>query len=194
MLDMISYCLPLALRTVVPPVDLQQRFPGPEPWALVTGASTGLGRSIAPGWRGKGIHVVLVGLADQALQRTVKELRKGYPQVNFRMVGCRFAVGEDYLAAIDAQTHDIPVRFVFNNAGYVLMGPLDEVGIDGQLDNIECQVNAPVRITDLFYKRMVKQGYHGVFAFTSSPGAISQVPSGPPMAVRRHFCQLTRRP
>lgn len=55
-----------------------------------------------------------------------------------------------------------------NNAGYLRMGYFDELDVDGHIANVECNALAAIRITHLFYERMVREKRKGCMAFTSS--------------------------
>jgi short-subunit dehydrogenase len=48
------------------------------------------------------------------------------------------------------------------------MGYFDERAVDEHIANMECNALAAIRITHLFYERMVREGRRGCIAFTSS--------------------------
>jgi short-subunit dehydrogenase len=60
------------------------------------------------------------------------------------------------------------VSIVVNNAGFLRMGYFDELDVEGHIGNIECNALAAIRITHLFYERMVNEKRRGCIAFTSS--------------------------
>jgi hypothetical protein len=67
-------CQALAWR----PNDLKRRYPDLE-WALVTGASSGLGRQIAIELAARGFHLVLVALPNAQLLSVHEELQELHP-------------------------------------------------------------------------------------------------------------------
>jgi short-subunit dehydrogenase len=64
------------------PVDLKKKYNAK--WALVTGAGTGIGKSIAETMALQGLNVVLVSLPDKFLDETTATLKAQFPQQEFR--------------------------------------------------------------------------------------------------------------
>ena len=80
------------------PVDLKKKYKAT--WALVTGAGTGIGKSIAETMAIQGLNVVLVSLPDKYLEETTDELKKRFPHLQFRSVPAKFDHKTDYMPAI----------------------------------------------------------------------------------------------
>ena len=57
-------------------------------WALVTGASSGIGRAIVEKLASQGVNVVMAALDDELLATSHKELSKQYPDLKFVKLGC----------------------------------------------------------------------------------------------------------
>ena len=153
------------------PVNLKKKYNAE--WALVTGASMGIGKSIAETMALQGLNVVLVALpprpgATDDLKNTTEALREHFPHLEFRSVAAVFDHKTDYMPAIIEATKDIDVQIVFNNAGYIVTGFFDTVSIDAQLANLECNATACVKITHHFLQRMLANKLKGCFVFTSS--------------------------
>lgn len=70
------------------PVDLKKKYNAK--WALVTGAGTGIGKSLAETMALQGLNVVLVSLPDKYLQETTATLRAQFPQLEFRRLTIRY--------------------------------------------------------------------------------------------------------
>ncbi len=102
------------------PVDLKKKYNAE--WALVTGAGTGIGKSLSHSLAQQGLNVVLVSLPDKHLDATTKELQEEFPDQEFRAVKAVFDHKTDYMPAIIDATDDIDVQIVFNNAGYIVTG------------------------------------------------------------------------
>ncbi len=172
------------------PVDLKKKYNAK--WALVTGAGTGIGKSIAETMAAQGLNVVLVSLPDKFLDETTAELKKNFPQLKFIAVPAKFDHKTDYMPAIievraslysitDSAcvlsilihillqaTKDIDIEVVFNNAGYIVTGFFDQTTLDAQLANLECNSTACVKVTHHFLKKMLDKKIKGCFIFTSS--------------------------
>lgn len=138
-------------------------------WALVTGGGTGIGKSLCFKLASQGLNVVIVSLDDDFLKGTTNELKDAYPHLEFRPVGCKFSPGETYMSKIKAATDDITVQCIFNNAGYMITGFLDQTDIGKVLANIECNATSTVNITHHFLSKLVSQKLKGCVVFTSSP-------------------------
>lgn len=141
-------------------------------WALVTGASSGIGKSIATKLAGQGLNVVLVALGDPLLESTHKELSEKYPRVTFRKVGVNLGQPGAYMDQISKATADIDVQVVFCNAGYVLTGFFADVSVDKQMANLECNAVSAVQVTHLLLGRMRAKKLRGCFVYTSSAAAM----------------------
>ncbi|KAJ1417035.1 hypothetical protein B484DRAFT_454107 [Ochromonadaceae sp. CCMP2298] len=148
------------------PVDMKKKYNAK--WALVTGAGTGIGKSIAETMALQGLNVVLVSLPDKFLEETTAELKKSFPTQKFIAVPAKFDHKTDYMPAIIKATEDIDIEIVFNNAGYIVTGFFDQTSLDSQLANLECNSTACVKVTHHFLKKMVDKNIKGCFVFTSS--------------------------
>lgn len=141
-------------------------------WALVTGASSGIGKSIATKLAGQGLNVVLVALGDDLLDATHKELSERYPRVTFRKVGVNLGQPGGYLDTVAQATADIDIQVVFCNAGYVLTGFFVDVPAEKHMANLECNAVSAVQITHLLLSRMRAKKLRGCFVYTSSAAAM----------------------
>ena len=56
----------------------------------------------------------------------MKQLKEKFPELEFRAVGCTFSPGVDYLKQIDEATKDITIQCIFNNAGFIVTGFVDQ--------------------------------------------------------------------
>lgn len=98
------------------PINLKQKYNAE--WALVTGASSGIGKAIVEKLCEQNTNVVLVALDNDLLHNTFDEVSAKYPKLKFIKVGCDLSQG-DYMTPIIDATKDIDVQLVFNNAGCV---------------------------------------------------------------------------
>ena len=151
------------------PVDLKKKYDAK--WAMVTGAATGIGRSLAESMALQGLNVVLVSLPDKHLVTAEKELKASFPELEFRAVPVVFDHKTDYLSDIIKATEDIDVQVVWNNAGYIVTGFFDHTTLDTQLANLECNATAGVKITHYFMQKLLTKKLKGGFIFTSSLSA-----------------------
>lgn len=160
------YALSNLYMSMMGPVDLKKKYKAQ--WALVTGAGTGIGKSLAETMAIQGLNVVLVSLPDKFLQETTDDLKKRFPSQKFIAVGAKFDHLTDYMTPIKEATKDLDIAIVFNNAGYIVTGFFDQTSLDAQLANMECNSTACVKVTHHFLKQMLEKKIKGCFIFTSS--------------------------
>jgi short-subunit dehydrogenase len=135
----------------------------------------------------QGLNVVLVSLDDEHLKNTMKQLKEQYPKLEFRSVAVTFSPGVDYLKQIDESTKDINVQCVFNNAGFIVTGFVDQTILPKLLANVECNATAAFAIAHLFLKRLVSNKQKGCIVFTSSVAGFIPTPFAASYAATKAF-------
>src|SRR6266404_6018410 len=85
------------------------------PWALVTGASSGIGKEFARQVAAAGINVVLVARRENLLKQAGAEFSKRYG-VEHRVVVLDVSQ-EDFIGQLASATNDLDIGLVVSNAG-----------------------------------------------------------------------------
>ena len=85
------------------------------PWALVTGASSGIGKEFAQQIAASGINIVLVARRDDLLKEVGVEFSKRYG-VEHRVVVLDVS-REDFIRQLASATDDLDIGLVVSNAG-----------------------------------------------------------------------------
>jgi short-subunit dehydrogenase len=184
---LVAYLIPQIYMSIIRPIpDLKARYPGAS-WALVTGSGSGIGRALSFKLASQGFNVVLVSLDDHHLRNTMKSLREMYPKSEFRSVGCNFVPNSDYLKLISDATSDIDVRCVFNNAGFIVTGFVDQAPLSKLLSNVECNATASFAIAHHFLNKMVSKSQTGCIVFTSSVAGFIPTPFAASYAATKAF-------
>jgi len=180
------YLLPQIYMSCLRPVpDLKRRYDAS--WALVTGAGSGIGKALAFKLASQGLNVVLVSLDDEHLKNTLKEMQSKYPSLQFRSVGVAFSPGSDYLEQIARATDDLSVQCIFNNAGFIVTGFVDQTPLAKILANIECNATASFAIAHHFLEKLVASKSKGCVVFTSSVAGFIPTPFAASYAATKAF-------
>jgi short-subunit dehydrogenase len=134
------------------------------PWALVTGASDGIGRAIAEQLARDGFNLVLVARRQDALEALAAEL--GRTGVETRVVPSDLAP-RGGAAKLDHVTADLDVGLVIAAAGFGTSGDLLDGPLDPELDMIDLNCRSVVEISSVFGGRLAKRGRGGLVLFSS---------------------------
>ena len=144
-------------------------------WALVTGASSGIGTELARELAARGANLVLAARRKDALEALAAELRTaGGVRVEVVAVDLGSPGGAEKLFQ-EVRARGITVSVLANNAGFGAHGVFDE--IDGKTEEamLELDVAAVVRLTRLFAGPMRAAGF-GRILLTASNGAYQPTP------------------
>ena len=91
---------------------------GSEPWALITGASDGVGKAFAAELACQGFNIVLHGRNPDKLGGVRRELESTYSNRKFRVaVADAKDLSEENLKKVVHQVEDITLKVLINNAG-----------------------------------------------------------------------------
>ena len=137
-------------------------------WAVVTGASSGIGQSFAHHLARAGMNVVLVSRSQDALEKTANELRSQFA-VRTRVLELDLSqpIARETL---DLETLDLDVGLLVNNAAIEQRGAFVRHAPDEHRAAIELNVTAPTELGQRFGRRFVEQGRGGIIFISGSIG------------------------
>ncbi len=143
-------------------------------WAVVTGASSGLGALFAEKLAQRGLPLVLAGRDEARLAEVRQRVQRVAPGVEVELVvgdlGARAGV-EALVVALDGRVIDVLV----NNAGFGTYGRLEEVDPEREHDLIAVNVDALVHLTHAVLPGMLARG-HGQILNVASTIAFQPAP------------------
>jgi uncharacterized protein len=144
-------------------------------WALVTGASAGIGVALAEELAAGGTHLVLTARRLDRLQEVADGLRKKHgiqTQVVTADLAKRAAPQEIYAFT---KEKGLRIDLLINNAGFGQYGEVPEVETQRLLDMVEVNCTAVVHLTRLFLPEMVARR-SGDILILASTAAFQAVP------------------
>jgi short-subunit dehydrogenase len=143
-------------------VDFLSRY---GPVALVTGASSGIGKAFAEQLAAQGMDLVLVARRVNRLDTLAAQLREAH---RIRVTVCQIDLAEaDAVHRIMGLTSALDVGLIVSNAGYGLKG--DHAAHDPQalaaMLLVNC--NVPMQLANGFVPRLRKRGKGGILLVSS---------------------------
>jgi short-subunit dehydrogenase len=153
---------------------MSKRYEAGGGWAVVTGASSGLGALFAEKLAQRGLPLVLAGRDEARLTDVRERVQRLAPGIDVELVvgdlGSQAGV-EALVAVLQERVIDVLV----NNAGFGTYGRLAEVDADRDRDRIAVNVDALVRLTHAVLPGMLARG-HGQILNVASTIAFQPAP------------------
>ncbi|EPX58405.1 Short-chain dehydrogenase [Cystobacter fuscus DSM 2262] len=149
------------------------------PYALVTGASSGIGRELAVVLAREGHALVLVARRTEPLRALAEQLERahGTPCV---VVGADLGIPEGVAEVTrEVEARGLAIEVLVNNAGFGLAGPVATLPAESQLGMIDLNIRALTALTRAFLPGMVARGRGYVLNVASTAAFLP----GPLMAV-----------
>jgi uncharacterized protein len=140
------------------------------PWAMVTGASSGIGSEFARQLAQRGLHLALVGRRERMLEALAAELAQRYG-VSARVIALDLTA-PGAVARIEAATRDTPIGLLVNNAGNGLPGAFLEHTIEDETRVVQLNAIVPLQLAHLFAGEMIRRGRGGVIFVASTLGYV----------------------
>ena len=136
-------------------------------WAVVTGASSGLGRGLAAGLADWGMSLVLTGRNKVRLDETAHQIRRAGPSVKIETVAANLSSASGVSALLD-HVGERPIEVLVNNAGFGSYGPFAEADPDREADQVAVDVSAVIALARAFLPGMLARGSGGILNVAST--------------------------
>jgi short-subunit dehydrogenase len=148
-------------------------------WALVTGASSGIGAELARVFAGRGYSLLLTARREDRLQALAAALRAKHGVDAEALVSDLEdpAAPKPLFEAVEGR--GIALHTLVNNAGFGLRGRFAELPYDQQVAMVELNVTALLKLSRLFLPGMIERGRGGILNVAST----AAFQAGPKMAV-----------
>lgn len=132
--------------------------------ALITGATSGIGQSMARNLSSKGWELILTGRNENVL----KEMQKELP-TQTEIITAELSKKSEVFKVYDF-CKGKSVDMLVNNAGYGIFGKFDETDLEDELDMINVNITALHILTKLFLRDFKKRGTGIILNVASSAG------------------------
>ncbi|MDB6109329.1 MAG: short-chain dehydrogenase/reductase [Pedosphaera sp.] len=124
-------------------------------WALITGASQGIGYEFAKLFAADGYNLAILARDQPRLQQVADELRARHG-VTVKVLTKDLAVpGAAKEIFNELEREQFPISILVNNAGFGFKGAFAELALQGELDLIQVNMTALVELTRLFLTPML---------------------------------------
>jgi uncharacterized protein len=127
------------------------------PFALITGASKGIGKAIAELLAIRGYDILLIARSGELLEQVTNEIQKTTKR------NCHW-LAVDLAGHKSAETifewcnqNQFPVSILVNNAGYGLSGPFEKYSTQEHADMLQVNIITLTKLTRLFLPGLLQQ-------------------------------------
>lgn len=127
-------------------------------FALITGASSGIGLEFARLFAANRTNVLLTARTKEKLERLAAELQSQYA-IQARVVPADLAERSAPDEIFDfAQQESIHIEFLVNNAGFGIRESFQSTGVKDVLEMVQVNITALAHLTKLFLPGMLSRG------------------------------------
>jgi short-subunit dehydrogenase len=146
------------------------------PWALIAGASMGIGRAYSHEAARRGLNVVMLARGEELLREIATEVSEEHG-VETRPVVADLT-DPDIGTAVGAATDDLEVGLFVYNATIAMFGHFLDVALEDQLASVAVNCATPIVLCNLLGKPMVERGRGGIVMVSSNGGIAGSVNFG----------------
>ena len=138
--------------------------------ALITGASSGIGKDIAYIMAEKGINLVLLARREEALIKIKKDLESNF-KIRVTVISSDLSQVYEYKKIHDeCKRNDFMPDFLVNNAGYGTLDSFHKISYEDHIKFINVLSTSVVSLTQLFIQNMLDNGFGRIINIASLAG------------------------
>ena len=134
-------------------------------WAIVAGASEGLGAEYARQLASRGLNLVLIARRRELLQSLATRLTAKYG-IRTKLLALDLSA-PDAAEQIVQKTMDIDLGLLVYNAAYSAVGPFLDRSMDEHLREVHTNIHSPLKLVYLLSQRFHGRGRGGVLLMAS---------------------------
>ena len=134
-------------------------------WAVVAGASEGLGAAWAEALAARGLNLALLARRPEVLEATAAAIRARH-RVEVRAQALDLA-GTGFAAELERLAASLEVGLGVFNAAHAPRGPFLDLGLEDQLRSIDVNCRGPLTMAHVLGRRMAARGHGGLVLMSS---------------------------
>jgi short-subunit dehydrogenase len=135
------------------------------PWAVVAGASEGIGASFARKLAERGLNLLLVARRAGPLEECARRLRREH-RVDVRTLSLDLGAN-DVVERLDAAASSLDVGLFVYNAAYSPIGAFIDIEVEHHVNAVAVNVLGPLRLSHHFGRRFAERGKGGIILMSS---------------------------
>ena len=140
------------------------------PWALITGASSGLGAEFSRQLAAKGLNLVLVARRSDRLQDLSQNLSLTY-SIDTRVVPLDLAQ-DDFLPQLTQTTAGLDIGLLVNNAGAALHHDFLANDLETELQILSLNTRSPLMLAHHYGQQLLQRRRGGIIFLSSVVGLV----------------------
>jgi uncharacterized protein len=122
-------------------MSFQQRY---GKWAIVAGASDGLGAEYAAQLASRGLDLILIARREELLQALALQLSEQY-KIKAKSIVLDLSI-PDAAEQIVRQTMDLEIGLLVYNAAFSAVGPIQERTMNEHMQEIHTNIHSPFKL------------------------------------------------
>jgi hypothetical protein len=139
-------------------------------WALITGASSGIGKEFAVQLSKKGLNIIAIGRNEERLIQTVETVKKSS---NVEIISYTADLSQqENVKSLVVDLSKYQVDLLINNAGFGLYGEFTKLELSEIEKMIEVNIKALTSLSHIFSKEMIARKFGGIINIASVAGHI----------------------
>lgn len=139
-------------------------------WALITGASSGIGAEFARQLAARGMHLVLTARREQLLGQLAEELHRVHGTKCEVVVADLSQPDEPARLLAEVDRRGLSIELLVNDAGFGYVAAIENTSVERVLELIRLNVSALTELTLRVLPGMLQRGHGGIVNVASVAG------------------------
>jgi short-subunit dehydrogenase len=136
-------------------------------WALITGASSGIGAEFARQLAGRGMHLVLTARREPLLAQLAAELHQAHGTKTEIIVADLSNPAEPARLLEEVHKRGLTIELLVNNAGFGHVSTIEKADVARVLEMLRVNVSALTELTYRVLPQMLERGHGGIINVAS---------------------------